>query len=549
MTRPVTLILGASAFALSTPQLAEAADMVFRGGTVYTPQGFETAMAVENGVIVAFGDAAEAMSEGAEVVELDGATVLPGLHDSHVHAVSAGLKQTQCLIPQGSDMETLLDIVAECAADAAPGAWIQGGSYETSTLGARPTAAALDEVAPDNPVVLTDVSLHSRWANTAALDAAGIDADTQAPENGIIERGDDGAPTGVLHESATGLVESAIPAPSAEELETALALAQDQMLSHGITAIMEALADGPTMQAYATLAEAGEFKQRAITCITVRDPEAIEQRGSFAIDPVEPRCVKLFLDGVPTDSNTAAMLAPYEHGAYDGEPGTGMLMVPQDELNAQVAKFDAMGMMTKIHAAGDGAVRAAIRAIEYAREENGPVGPTHNIAHLSFVAPEDFERARAAGAVMEFSPYIFFDHPIVQGIRHAVGDARMERWIPVADAIDAGVLSVAGSDWPVVPFVNPWPAIETLVTRQAPGGSETETGASQKITVVQALDLFTRNAAQLHGRAHLTGTLELGKLADLAIIDRNIFEIDPTEIHDTTVIATYIGGEEVYAAD
>jgi predicted amidohydrolase YtcJ len=202
-----------------------------------------------------------------------------------------------------------------------------------------------------------------------------------------------------------------------------------------------------------------------------------------------------------------------------------------------------------MHAAGDGAVRAGLDAIEAARHANGFSGLMHEVAHNSFVQVSDIRRARDIAATFEMSPYIWYPNPIIPDIAKAVGAERMKRWIPVKEAIDAGALVVPGSDWSVVPSVNPWIAIETLVTRQQPGGGKEELAAAEKITLSQAIDLFTVNSAREMGDRTRVGTLERGMLADLIVLDRNPYRIPVTQVHDTKVKMTMINGEIVYGAN
>jgi predicted amidohydrolase YtcJ len=202
-----------------------------------------------------------------------------------------------------------------------------------------------------------------------------------------------------------------------------------------------------------------------------------------------------------------------------------------------------------MHAAGDAAVREGLDAIEAARKANGFSGQLHEVGHNSFVQMSDIRRARGIAATFEMSPYIWYPNPIIPDIAKAIGPERMKRWIPVKDAIDSGALVVPGSDWSVVPSVNPWIAIETLVTRQKPGGGGEVLGAQERITLRQAIDMFTVNSArEMKDRAR-EGTLERGMLADLIVLDRNPFRIAVTQVHDTHVRLTMINGEIVYRAD
>ncbi|WP_126173793.1 amidohydrolase [Altericroceibacterium xinjiangense] len=530
------------------------ADLIVEDATIYTPGGWATSMAISHGAIIAIGDAqAVEAHRGAstQTLDLDGKLVIPGLHDMHVHPSGGGLAQFRCMVPQGSNAQQSLDFIAGCVAKAPPGEWIDGGGYQNDSFGnTPPTKELLDRVSPNNPVLLRDISGHSAWANSMALRIAGVNANTPDPEGGIIERAAGGEPTGILRESASGLVSVHVPAPSEERLRAALKWALDDMLSYGITAFDDAGVFRATAEAYASLADAGELKQRARGCLWGSDEELVAQRMLYARDRFSPSCVKLVLDGVPTDGHTAAMVDPYQpmHGAHevDSIRERGLLLIQQDQLNEQVARLDRDGLTVKFHAAGDGAVRAGLNAIEHARQQNGVGGALHNVGHNSFVQMEDLQRGARIGAAFEFSPYIWYTSPIIADIRKAVGEERMKRWIPIKDALDAGALVVPGSDWNVVPTVNPWIAIETLVTRQVPGGGGEVLGAQERITLEQAIDVFTRQSARQMNFDHATGTLEQGKLADFIVLDRNIFTIPITDVHNTQVVMTYIDGEKVF---
>jgi predicted amidohydrolase YtcJ len=531
------------------------ADTILTNGHIYTPEGWAEALAISRGAIVAVGDAASVTPHKAtktRIVDLKGATVLPGLHDMHVHPIGAGIDQFRCAIPHGASPQQIFDVTAACVAKAKPGEWVTGRAYEAASFGASPpNKSMLDKIAPNNPVVFEDISGHSSWANSAALKAAGITRATPDPKGGIIERDRAGEPTGVLRESAAGLVRQHVPAPSQERYLQALKWSVDLMASYGITAFKDAGLSTPGAIAYADLADRGELKQRVIGCIMYRDEDLIAQRMLYARDRFSPTCIKIFLDGVPTDGHTAAMVDDYEpldHGAHGGGREKGILMIHQDQLDTMVTRFDAMGMTVKFHAAGDAAVRAALNAIASARKANGFSGYYHDVGHNSFVQMSDITRARSIEAAFEFSPYIWYPSPIIADIRKAVGEERMKRWIPVKDALDAGALSVPGSDWSVVPSVNPWIAIETLVTRQVPGGGGEILGAQERISLKQAIDMFTRASARQANMDAATGSIETGKWADIIVIDRDVFAIPATDIHKINVLRTFVGGEEIYTA-
>ena len=552
-----------SAAVASASDVNSAADLVLIHGDVYSAGGWAQAMAVTKGVITAVGD--DALIETytgpkTNVIDLHGKTVVPGLHDMHVHPTGAGQLHQQCVFPQGSSPDQVLEVIGGCVSKHAKGDWIVGGQWDAASFGdTPPNRALLDKVAPDNPVSLMDISAHSLWLNSKALATVGITRNTPNPPGGVIEHDADGEPTGIVRESVREIVMRAIPAATPAQNAAALKWALHQMLAYGITSLTDAAVDEPIMQAYATLADEGALKQRVRGCVLwhptlfsapsggMSDP--ILRRNLYARARFTPDCVKIILDGVPTDGHTAAMVEPYADASrLDEARARGLLMVPQKLLDAAVTDFDKRGLTVKFHAAGDAAVRAGLDAIEAARKANGFTGLLHDVGHNSFVQKEDIARARALHATFEMSPYIWYPNPIIPDIEKAIGPERMKRWIPVKDAIDSGALVVPGSDWAVVPSVNPWIAIETLVTRQMPGGGGRPLGEGQRITLKQAMDLFTVNAARQMGQANILGSIRPGFLADVIVLDRNPFRIPITDVHRTTVRTVIIGGQVVLDA-
>jgi len=538
-------------------------DLILHSGKVRTESGWAEAMAISNGVIERVGTDAEVLdgvsSEGALKIDLAGRVVLPGLHDLHVHPIFAGVRATRCRIPQGSSLEETLRIVGEAVASARPGEWVLGGQWDASALGGVPHRSMLDAIAPDVPVLLEDTSAHSSWANSAALAVAGVTADTPDPEDGIYERDANGEPTGIQRETASYLLAAVAPTPTQADVEAGLAWSLREMLSYGITSFTEAAlgftAGARTeIRAYNALARRGEIKQRVRISITWEpsDPEqleVIEDRNFYAFGRLKTDGIKIFLDGVPTDSHTAAMLQPYADsvaGRDDHASRHGMLRVAPHVLNEAVARFDRLGLTVKFHAAGDAAVRAALDSIEFARKQNG-IGPQmHNVGHCTFVSEADVSRANEIGATFEVSPYLWQPSPICSDIAVAVGPDIIRRVWPIREMLDSNALVVAGSDWSVVPSVNPWVGIETMVTREEPGGSTETFGKEEAITIEEALDIFTVNAARQEGMAETIGRIAPGLLADVIVVDRNPLTVPAREIHATQVDYTIIEGEVVY---
>jgi len=530
-------------------------------GRIYTADGVAQAMAINaKGVIVALGTNAEIeRSNGARVINLHGQTVLPGFADLHVHPVFAGLQAQRCIIPQGSSLPALQQAIRQCAAKAGPGKWITGGQWDASAIGRAPDRSMLDAAAPANPVLIGDTSEHSAWANSQALKIANITHSTPNPPSGIIEHDVHAEPTGVLREDAVGLVRRHVPPPTDEEIRTALENSLNLMLSFGITSFTEAAAGYSStvrqeVRAYADLADEGIIKQRTRLCISWSPDNAdaesvIAARNLFSRPRLAVDCVKIFLDGVPTDSHTAAMLEPYVGslaGRSDAASIKGMLLLPQTVVDRAVIRFDRLGLAVKFHAAGDAAVREGLNAIEGARKANGFSGILHDVGHCTFVSREDIPRARALAATFEVSPYLWGPSPINDDITAAVGPELIKRVWPIREMLDAGALVVPGSDWSVVPSVNPWSAVEALVTRERPGGSPDSFGKQEAISVAEAISLFTVNAARHRHLEAQVGQIALGMLGDLVVLDQDPYQISPLDLHKTRVMTTLINGEVVF---
>ncbi len=557
-------------FALCEPaQAADGqADTIYTNGRIHTlnPEQPEAeALAIRAGVITAVGDTDTITATAGpqtQPIDLGGKVVLPGFHDMHVHPLFAGVRQTECKIEQGSTLEQIQHEVQACIDRTDTEGWISGGQWDAHAIGQIPDRSMLDTISPKNPVLLSDTSGHSAWANSRALAIAGVTADTPDPEGGIIERDSGGEPTGILREAAIMLVRMHVPPHSYEALRAALEWSMNQMLSHGITSFTEAstgFVAGMTREVklYADMADAGMVKQRVRLCLNWEPGNAeleavIADRNLYARTNVATDCIKIFLDGVPTDSHTAAMLEPYARpmeGRSDDASRYGMLLVEQDNLNEAVTRFDRMGLTVKFHAAGDAAVRAGLNAFDAARTANGFSGQLHDVGHCTFVSREDLPRARALGVTFEVSPYLWSPSPINDDISKEVGDERTRRVWPVREMIESGALVVPGSDWAVVPSVNPWIAVEALVTREEPGGSAKHFGREQAVSLDQAIRLFTVNSAKHLGMVDKVGRIEPGLLADLIVLDRDPYSIPVTELHQVRVEQTIINGTPVYQAN
>ncbi|GGA63145.1 putative amidohydrolase [Pseudoclavibacter endophyticus] len=543
-------------------------EVIVRGGRVYTADengpawasGFRISNGVFTDVWVSPGDEPATVSAGADVLDLDGAVVVPGLFDAHVHPFFGGKKMLRpsLALQPVAGLDEILAAVETRAREAPDGAWITGGKWN-ATLTPQLTAAArerLDAVSFGHPVMLGDESGHNGWVNSAALAAAGYAVDGSESDAGFGRDADTGAPTGVLMERALDPVRQAANAASpdtVDDLKEYLLAAWGLFHTFGITAIQDAMTGLPELQAYAQLADEGRLPGWVSTCLSMEgimagpdfDPAALDDFArTVAAERIRTDFTKLALDGVPT-TRTAGMLCPYLPDDEHGHDYHGIVYRTADELADVLRGYRAAGRSTKIHCAGDWAVRVAIDAFAMLRAEGSDL--SYHIAHGQFVAPEDRKRMAEFDVVAEISPYIWYPGPIPYSIAAVLPDDVASRMQPNRDLLDLGVLVAGGSDWSVVPMPNAWEGIAGLVTRRDPNGAfEGSLWPEQAVTLEEALRIFTINGAKAARMDDVVGSIEVGKAANFAVLDRDPFAIDPIDIAATRAWRTYVAGECVH---
>jgi predicted amidohydrolase YtcJ len=419
--------------------------------------------------------------------------------------------------------------------------------------GGTPRKEALDAVVPGRPAFLTNRDGHGAWVNSRALELARIDATTRDPVDGRIERDPDGSPTGTLHEGAMDLVGSLVPARTRADLEAAILIGQRRLHGFGVTAWQDAWVTPEELDAYVALAAAGTLTGRVVAALwwergrgleQIDDLLALRERG--AVGRLRATSIKIMQDGV-CENFTAAMLSPYLGG--DGAPtaNAGISMVDPALLKEAATRLDAEGFQVHVHAIGDRAVREALDAFEAAGLANGPTDGRHHIAHIQFVHPDDVPRFGALGVVANAQPLWACHEPQMDELTVPfVGDAGAWQY-PFQSLLRAGATLAFGSDWPVS-TANPLQEMEVAVNRVSPVTRDAPPFlADQRVDLTTALDAFTRGSAFVNHLDRSTGTIEVGKLADLAVIDRDPFEPGVGPLGDLNVVLTLVEGEPVHA--
>ena len=546
------------------------ADLVFTGGPVFTADAVRSrasAVAVRDGRIVSIDerDLPDLTGPQTEVVDLAGRMLLPGFQDAHVHPVWGGLDMLRCDLSGLDTAAEYLDAIGRFAASHPDDEWILGGGWQMSAFpGGTPSAAALDAVVPDRPAFLPNRDGHGAWVNSAALRRAGIDRDTPDPPDGRIERDAADHPTGTLHEGAMGLVNRLLPPEPLERLTEALLVGQRHLHSFGITAWQDAIVGaygdaGDPGPAYLAAAAAGTLTARVVGALwwdraqgLEQIPALLERRERYRGGRFAATSVKVMQDGV-AENFTASMLEPYGDGHGHATDNSGISFVDPAVLNEAVPLLDAEGFQVHFHAIGDRAVRECLDAVAHAIARNGRRGNRHHIAHIQVVHPDDIPRFRELDVAANMqSLWAALEPQMVDLTLPFLGSPRDAWQYPFGDLLRAGAVLAAGSDWSVS-TPDPLAAIHVAVNRLAPPGREE--GDYDAFLPEQAIDLGTSLAAYTAGSAWVnrldadTGTIEVGKLADLAVLDRDPFAGPADEIGATRVLQTFVEGVRVHAAD
>ena len=511
-------------------------------------QHFE-ALLVDHGKVVATGKHADMVKRAgdAKVVDGKGQTLLPGLIDAHGHVMGLGAMALQADLTATTSLDAALAKVKSFATTHKDDSWILGRGWNQVMwkLGRFPTAKELDAVSGNRPAWMERVDGHAAWANSAALNLAGITKDTKDPVGGRIERDAEGNPTGVFVDAAMELVGSKVPPPTDAQLNTALTSALEMMASVGLTGVGDAGIDLATFKRYERFADEGKLTARINAMIggTGRDFDAISKDGpliGYGQDFLSVRSVKLYADGA-LGSRGAAMLMPYS----DDAKNSGLLFSKPDEMTAMISKAFDHGYQVCVHAIGDKGNREVLDSFAASYKKYPDAKALRNrIEHAQVVSVDDIPRFVDLNLIASMQPtHATSDMNMAED---RVGPERIKGAYAWRTFLKQGTRIAGGSDFPVE-SPNPFYGLYSAVTRQdheghPPGGWYPK----QAMTMTEALRAFTLDAAYAANEEDTLGTLEPGKWADFILIDRDIFKVDPSKVWNTRVLQTWVAGKSVY---
>jgi hypothetical protein len=543
---PVFLILAACQS--GTQQIATLAVTDAKVWTGDPDRPWAEAVASKGETIIAVGseaDIAPFIGEDTEVISVPDSMLVPGMIDTHVHFISGGSGLAAVQLRSAATPEEFVTRIGDFAKTLKPGEWVLSGNWDHENWGGElPRREWIDAVTPENPVWINRLDGHMSLANSLALKAARVDADTPDVAGGEIVRDGSGAPTGVLKDNAMGLIDAAVPAPGKAQLDREARAAMAYVASKGVTSIHD-MAGWDSLAAYRRLKARGELSTRIYSVMPLehwrqlRDEVSRSGRGDAWL---RIGGLKGFMDG-SLGSHTAAFLEPFTDAPED----RGLLINDLDDMRSWIGSADEAGLHVMVHAIGDRAIRSLLDIYLDVAESNGERDRRFRIEHAQHIHPDDIGRFSVQNVIASMQPY----HAIDDGrwADRIIGAERARTTYAFRSLIESNAHMAFGSDWFVAP-ATPLEGIYAAVTRRTLDGANPDGWVpEQKITVEQALQAYTSEAAYASFEEDVKGMLRPGMLADFVLLDRDITAIPVEDIADTRVLRTVVGGRVVFAAD
>ena len=540
---------------------SQSADLVFKNGFVFTVDSLNTkaeAIAVKDGKIIFVGENGTVKSfigENTKVIDLNGKMILPGFIDSHAHPISSYRYFYELNLYGLKTKEKIQDAIKIYLTEHPEAKYVKGrGWSNTDFPKSGPDKKIIDEIVKDIPVSFSSEDGHSKWVNSKTLELAGITNETKNPKGGVIERYDGTSePNGTLRENAADLVYDIFPVYSIEELMKGLEAYQKMALSFGITTAHDAYLDAGSneTEAYRNLESKKILKMRFRASLYI-DPEKsvdqinllLDERNNNTGEFFQTNSAKIFVDGV-VEGSTAFLKGPYNH-----QPDSyGELLWNIDSLNKMCSALDKDNFQIHVHSIGDAATSVTLYAFAFAEFQNGRRDSRNSITHLQLVDASDIKKFKELGVVALPQPYWFSKDDYYYNIQVPyLGQKRADEEYPMKSFFDKGAIVASSSDYPVTIPCNPLEAIQYGITR-----SEFNTTDSteilwpeERVSLEQMIRSFTINGAYANFLEKETGSIEVGKKADLVVLDKNLFEIPVNEIYKAKVLMTLFEGKEVF---
>lgn len=536
--------------------------LILLNGKVWTEnprQPEAQAVAIEGSRILAVGssDAIRKLAgPDCKIIDLGGRRVVPGFNDSHVHLLGGGDSLISVRLGDANSVDEFRRRMGDYAKSLPKGTWIRNGNWDHTRWNppALPAHEVIDAVTPNNPVFVWRLDGHMALANAAAMKLAGVDRNTRDISGGEIVRDKQGNPTGIFKDEATSLIEKAMPPLPERELDAALEAAMHEAASHGVTSVHN-LWDAPTdmysamkFREFQKFARDGKLTVRIYNANPLRDWKSLATAGvqaAFGSPVLRMGNLKSFADGA-LGSETAWMEAPFaDRPDYSGLASSDL----QDSANyqASIQGADKAGLQVSVHAIGDRAIHAVLDVFERVEKEDGPADRRFRIEHVQHLRPADIARFGPLGVIASMQPY----HAIDDGrwAEKELGPERIQTSYAWRSLLDHGAVLAFGSDWPVAPL-DPLLGIYAAATRRTLDGRNPQGWIPQeRITVAEAVHAYTMGSAFAEHQEQVKGSLEPGKLADLAVLSADIFQIPAADLDKARVYMTVFDGSVIYQQD